>query len=166
VNDKQKYELAVFMEFARAARLPGDHSAAESRESPEPDIFYPSAEQSCYFELGRLADSNHAKFMIEVYRRAPQPVAPDLTKIGYPQRDMLRKKIAKTYQSGGLPIHLVLYFDAESPLTEGPIPPYPFEHEARHVLEPMLRESMGPFAKVWYFERYRDAVLWSYGNGL
>jgi len=158
----RSHELTVFLEFARTANLSGDHGAAEPRDPPEPDIMFPTGDRPCYFELGRLADDNFAKFMLEVYRRAPVPVAPDLSKIGYPQRDVLRRKLAKTYNSRGMPIHLLLYYDNESPLTQGPIPPLPFDHEASAVMEPILRRSMGPFEKLWYFERYRRTVLWRY----
>jgi hypothetical protein len=162
VQDQPAHERQVFLEFARAVNLSGDHTAAESRDPPEPDIFYPSAKEPCYFELGRLADANHAKYVREAFRRAPAQVTPDVMKIGYPQRDMLRRKLAKTYSAAGLPVHLLLYFDVEAPWVEGPIPPIPFETEAVHVMEPILRDSMGPFAKVWYFERYRRTLLWSY----
>lgn len=161
---KSEHELAVFLEFARAADLPGDHTVAEVREPPEPDIFYGGTSPPCYFELGRLADANHAKFMLEVRCRSPEPLAPDLSNVGYPQRDMLLRKIAKTYETGEVPVHLILYFDNESPHTEGPIPPVPFSVEAAHVIEPILRKSMGPFTKVWYFERYRQSVLWRYSQ--
>ncbi len=100
--------------------------------------------------------------MLEVWHCAPTPVAPKYDEIGYPQRDMLRQKLSKRYQNFGHPIHLLLYFDIDAPHLEGPIPPIPFEQEAMHVMEPMLRQSMGPFSKVWYFDRYRRTVLWSY----
>lgn len=162
VEQKRNHELEVFLEFGRTVGLSGNLNSAEARDPPEPDIYYPDPAQPCYFELGRLADTNHAKFVLEVQRRAPLPVAPDLSKIGYPQRDMLLQKLTKKYQTGGLPVHLLLYFDNEHWHTQGPIPPMPFNEEATLVMEPILRKSMGVFTKVWYFERYRPSLLWSY----
>lgn len=159
---KRNHELEVFLEFGQTVGLAGNLNTAEVRDPPEPDIYYPAPAQPCYFELGRLADDNYAKFVLEVQRRTPMPVAPDISKIGYPQRDVLLRKLAKTYQTGGLPVHLVLYFDNEHLHTEGPIPPMPFNEEAAFVMEPILRNSMGPFTKVWYFERYCPSLLWSY----
>jgi hypothetical protein len=161
-DSKELHERRVFLEFAHAANIPGVHDKAEHRNPPEPDIFYPETINPCYFELGRLADDQHAKLVLEMWRRAPEPMSPDISKIGCPQRDVLLRKLKKSYQTNGLPVHLVLYFDTDSPHLEGPIPPMPFEEEAKYVMEPILRESMGPFAKVWYFERYRKTVLWSY----
>ena len=157
---REAHELLVFAEFAQAAALPA--RSASSRLPPEPDLITTLDGRPCYFELGRLADNGYAKFILEVRRRSPSPVAPNYREIGYPQRDMLLQKLSKSYQTFGHPIHLVLYFDIDAPQVEGPLPPIPFEQEATHVMEPILRQSMGPFSKVWYFERYRRTVLWSY----
>jgi hypothetical protein len=159
---REAHELLVFAEFAQAAALPAEARYAFSRMPPEPDLVTTLDGRACYFELGRLADTGFAKFMLEVRRRSPTPVAPNYNEIGYPQRDMLRQKLSKSYQNFGHPIHLVLYFDIDAHHVEGPLPPMPFEQEATHVMEPILRQSMGPFSKVWYFERYRRTVLWSY----
>jgi hypothetical protein len=159
---KIAHESRVFLEFAKTAQLAGDHNLIEHRSPPEPDIYFPEISQPCYFELARLANHHYAEFSLEILRRAPEAISHHLSKIGYPQRDVLLQKLKKSYQTYGLPVHLVLYFDNEASHTEGPIPPMPLEEEAKYVMEPILRESMGPFAKVWYFERYRNTVLWSY----
>jgi hypothetical protein len=161
-DSKEAHERRVFLEFAHSAKIRGNHDNAEHRKPPEPDIYYPETIEPCYFELGRLADNHHAKFVLELLRRAPEAMAPDVSMIGYPQRDVLLRKLMKSYQTNGLPVHLVLYFDTEFSHIEGPIPPMPFEKEATHVMEPILRQSMGPFSTVWYFERYRRTVLWCY----
>ena len=100
---RQVHEQLVFAEFAQAVPLPRDAIAPSSRLPPEPDLFVRLNGNPCYFELGRLADDGWAKFMLEVQRRAPTPVTPKYDEIGYPQRDMLRQKLSKSYQSFGHP---------------------------------------------------------------
>jgi hypothetical protein len=153
---RESHELLVFAEFAKAVPLPAEAFFPSARTPPEPDLVTTLNGSDCYFELGRLADNGFAKFMLEVSRCSPAPVSPNYSEVGYPQRDVLRRKLCKSYQSFGHPIHLLLYFDIDAPHLEGPIPPIPFEQEAKHVIEPILRQSMGPFSKVWY------SVLWSY----
>ena len=157
---RKRHEMRVFREFAAAVPLLV-HSVT-SRDAPEPDIMASLETGPCYFELGRLADDGYARFMLDVFKRAPALVSPNFAEIGYPQRDVLRTKLTKSYKTFGHPVHLLLYFDVGSPLVEGPIPPMPFDEEATHVMEPLLREDMGAFTKVWYFERYRQTILWSY----
>jgi hypothetical protein len=159
---REAHELQVFLEFARAASLALDGQSPSPRLPPEPDLLATLNGSPCYFELGRLADNGHAKFMLEVKRRLPVAVSPNHTEIGYPQRDMLLQKLSKSYANHGHPIHLLLYYDVDALHLEGPIPPLPFEEEAKHLMEPILRQSMGPFSRVWYFERYRRTVLWTY----
>jgi len=158
---KRRHELTVFHEFAAAANFATIPYVAELREPPEPDIWYSSNTQKCYFELSRLADNHHAKYVKRAWE-SQVPVAPDLAKVGYPQRDVLEAKLAKSYGTVEVPVQLLLYFDSDSPHLEGPIPPFPFSEEAEHLLLPILRETMGPFLRIWYFERYRRTVLWKY----
>jgi hypothetical protein len=162
LHSHAEHELEVFHEFARAAGLRLDSESARVCNPPEPVILAQVAGQARYFELGRLADSGFAAFMLEVDRRAPQPITPQYGKFGYPQRDMLIQKLSKVYESFGRPIDLLLYFDNDAPHLTGPIPPHPFEYEAQHVMEPIVRQSMGPFQAIWYFERYRHQVLWRF----
>lgn len=150
---KEVHELRVFREFALAAGLGKDADLAESRPSPEPDILCRSKAGARYFELGRLTDTEHAKTVLQALRQAPKPVTPDLSKIKLPERDVLRRKLAKRYQSNGHPIELILYFDSEPRHLEGGIPPVDFAFHAQHVMVPLLAKSMGPFERVWVFER-------------
>lgn len=159
---REAHELLVFMEFAQAASLPPEALSPSPCSPPQPDLVTTLNGCPCYFELARLADTGYAKSMLEVWRRSPVPVAPKYDEIGYPQRDVLLQKLSKSYQAGHHPIHLLLYFDVDAPHLEGPVPPIPFEQEAEHAIKPILRRSMGPFSKVWYFERYHRTVLWSY----
>ena len=75
---------------------------------------------------------------------------------------MLGKKLSKSYETSGLPVELLLYYDNDAPHLSGPIPPHSFEFEAQLVMLPLLRSSMGMFQKVWSFERYTKSIHWSH----
>lgn len=161
MDAKAEHELTVFAEFALAARLVAS-APPESRRPPEPDILVRLVDGPRYFELGRLADSRFAEYVLQAGREAPATTTPDPMRVGYPQRDVLRKKLSKSYETSDLPVELLLYYDNDAPHLSGPIPPHSFEFEARHVMLPLLRGSMGMFQKVWYFERYTKRILWSH----
>ncbi len=159
---KASHERAVFLEFAKAAGLEGDHGTAINCDDPKPDIYYPHPTAPRYFELGRLADTFFAREYKRHLENGSSTFSIDPSRVGYPQRDMLKKKLAKKYDRGGVRLDLVLYYDIDEPWLQGPIPPCSFEDEAKHVMIPILCRSMGPFDGVWYFERYRRTILWSY----
>jgi len=159
---KETHELVVFREFAVAAELGGAIDDAECRPPPEPAILYRTKDGLQYFELGRLADAEHARTVLKAIRQAPKPVTPDLKKIKLPEREVLKQKLTKTYEASGLPIDLVLYFDSERRHLEGGIPLMDFGLHASFVMVPLLENSMGQFQRVWVFERYRRSIVWSF----
>jgi hypothetical protein len=83
---------------------------------------------------------------------------------GLPERDVLRSKLATPYSTGGTPLELLLYFDAENWLVAGGIPPVDFSWHAQHVMQPLLTPMPSHIRRVWVFERYRNSVLWSYSG--
>ena len=162
ISTKDQHELTVFAEFAAAALCGERHDGGESCVPPEPDIFFRSSRNPRYFELGRLLDTEHSRTVLKALRQAPACVTPDLTKIKLPEREVLQAKLLKTYDSRGLPIELLLYFDAEHRHLEGSLPPIDFPVHAEFVMVPLLRASMGAFSRVGVFERYRHSVLWQF----
>jgi len=81
-----------------------------------------------------------------------------------PERDMLIRKLNSSYETHGLPCDLLLYYDADvtAPHLAGGIPPISFEIVTHQVMQPILEKSMGPFERVWVYERYRRTVLWRF----
>ena len=136
--------------------------SVEERHPPEPDIFCQLGSQPVYFELALLLDSEVPKSRLEALRRAPEQVKFPIGKVGLPERDVLVKKMQSKYETGGVPIQLLLYFDASDILTAGTIPPADFDDHAKQVMLPILESSSGPFQRVWVYERYRPSILWSW----
>ena len=74
---------------------------------------------------------------------------------------MLQKKLGKSYVTNGVPVDLLLYFDAENAFVAGGIPLMDFSEHARAVMVPVLAAaSRSPFRRIWVLERYRPSVLW------
>src|SRR5437868_6974259 len=111
---KGEHERQVFLEFCSTASLPVNSSSVETRTPPEPDIRCMMAGQAEYYELARVLDEEIPKERIEALRRAPELIRPRLLRIGVPERDVLQQKLGKTYRTDGLPVDLLLYFDAEN----------------------------------------------------
>lgn len=159
---KEVHEIAVFLEFAKALGLGESARNADPRSPPEPDVFVPDPQAPRYFELGRLLDAEHSRTVLKALRQAPLQVTPDLEKIKLPEREVLRRKLRKTYRTDGHPVDLLLYFDAEALHAAGSLPPTEFSSHANHVMRPLLSASMGPFSRVWVFERFRQTILWRF----
>ena len=160
MDTKAQHERSVFLDFARAANLCVDEASVEARNPPEPDIWCICEGQPAYFELGRLLDQGMQRLRLKAMRDSPRPVTADPKDVGLPERDVLRAKLTKRYSTDGVPVDLLLYFDAETWLVVGGIPPVAFPWHARHVMEPLLTPMPAHIRRVWVFERYRNSVLW------
>lgn len=163
MTSKAAHERQVFTEFAAQSGLQVEAASVEAREPPEPDIYCHVAAGPCYFELGRLLDPELPRLILEAIRKHPQPVSVDPTTVGLPERDVLRGKLHKAYETNGSPVHLVLYYDwgPEAFLTHSaPVDPSPEFFDA--AIGPELAHGLGPFEAIWIYERIRPSVLWSY----
>jgi hypothetical protein len=158
---KRAHELEVFREFVCASGLQIDAGSVEVREPPQPDIWCHDSSGALYFELGRLLDNEMQRLKIEVMRRAPKPVATSEFSPKLPERELLRRKISKAYETSGVPIHLLLYYDNTNWLV-GDVPgsPMPFANHAKYVMQPIV-DKQSQFQRVWVYERHRGTVLWS-----
>ena len=162
---KAKHEIEVFDEFIINSVLANEwNDGADSCCPPKPDILFRSKNNPRYFELGRIADDEMVRTTLKALYQAPVPVTPNIEKINLPEREVLKNKLSKTYDSDELPIELILYLDCDSkqPYLQGCIPPIDFIEHANFVMAPLLQESMGAFSRIWVFERYNHTVLWTY----
>ena len=160
VTSKSKHELAVFVEFAHTALLPVDPASIESRPQGEPDIRCLLDGELVFFELGRLLDEGMQRLKLKAMRTAPQQVSMSDYDVKLPEREMLRSKLAKRYETSGAPIELLLYYDNENWLV-GDVPAAnDFWGHADHVMLPLINEAPDRFRRVWVYERHRPSVLW------
>ncbi|MBI5317011.1 MAG: hypothetical protein HZB34_13685 [Nitrospirae bacterium] len=163
MTSKSEHERAVFLEFVRTASLPIDLASVESRPQGEPDIRCLLNDEPLYFELGRLLDQGMQRLKLKAMRIAPQQVSMCDYDVKLPEREMLRTKLAKHYETAGTPIELLLYYDNENWLV-GDVPVFgdDFGWHADHVMLPLINETPHRFRRVWIYERHRPSVLWRY----
>ena len=164
---KSHHELSVFLEFAKVAGTPIDTSTVETCKPPKPDIRCICAGEPVYFELSCILGNDFMRrYRNKVLKNArenrppPQLSSADASRVNLPERDTLQEKLSKTYQTGGVPLELLLYYDAEHLMVLGSIPPIDFEWLASEVMVPLLTPMPSHIRRVWVFERYRNSVMW------
>lgn len=162
-DEKQSHEREVFGEFLFSYAGPSSSFAATSCDPPEPDILC-SAEpfKGSFFELGRLLNAESPRLHLEMIRRAALGTKPDLSKFGWPERDMLLRKLAKQYSYSSRPVHLLLYWDCSNQLTMSVPPPFsaPFCIVGADLLTPLVVSRQNPFSGIYYFDRWSRRILW------
>jgi len=162
---KSKHELAVFREFMAASGLGIVPDSPSNMEPPFPDIRCSFVDDGIvYFELGRILDPEMQRLRLAALRNIGKQVKPDIAKLGLPERDMLRSKLAKGYRTDGAPIEVLLYFDNDN-LLVGDVPVFDdFAWHAEYVMKPEFDLAPPNFRRVWVFERHRKTILWQYGR--
>ena len=141
-NDKARYELKVFRDFAHRCGLSIVSGSIENRKPPEPDIYCEiEGEWPMAFELTEFADESYAKESAHV-RKHPEDSGKTFVR-GGEAMPILAKKLAKENYESSCPIDLICYTDGYNGL-----PP--------NVLIPQMRTCIkehpgtGPFRGVWF----------------
>jgi hypothetical protein len=134
---------------------------------PEPDLFCARGKfADSYFELARILDPQSVRVEIEL-RKNGYLLNPSFSGQGWPERDVLEKKLAKRYETEGRPVHLLLYWEwvGGDALTANAPPPWsvPFCVMASELLLPSVMRASHPFKTIFYFDRYTTRALWSCG---
>lgn len=162
MDKKAEHEKEVLIELISAAKLQIDLSSIETRNPPEPDIHCIDAKGAIYFELSRLLDEEMQRMRLHMMQRAPEPVSFSDYNVKLPERETLKRKIEKNYQTEGKPLELVLYYDNTNWLI-GDVPVFydNFPWHAEHVMLPLCI-SQNKFQRVWVYERHLKTVLWCY----
>jgi hypothetical protein len=161
MDRKSQHEMDVFQEFLLRASLSIDHTSVECREPPEPDIWCTGLDGVQYFELGRLLDNEMQRAKIVILRGGRASSSDYDVKL--PEREMLKQKIkaAEKYQTNGLPVDLLLYYDNENVLI-GDVPSAPFlDTHYAHVMNPIF-EAQTMIRRVYVFDRHRGTILHRY----
>jgi hypothetical protein len=143
---KGERELAVFLRFLEASRLPIDRNSVEKRSPPEPDILCThQSEGKIAFELVEMCDPRFARSIAkasEGYLRTSDPSA-----------NIISKKLRKKYETDA-PIELLCYTVGRIVTPDNVILP---------TIGPYLRSWRHTFRKAWLLGRKGIYVVWDAG---
>jgi hypothetical protein len=153
---KETGEMTVFTEFAVAASLHVDSGTPRNEKPPLPDISCTIGGQPHLFELGEIMDEGLAG---EVGRSLRSGVDGEggLLSEEEPLVRMISKKTASAYETGGVPLHLVLHYDKQYPFA-----PVEYLRGRESEIAAALAPN-GPFSRIWIYDGWSKTVLWERG---
>lgn len=143
---KGEKEVAVFMRFLEASRLPIDPSSIEKRSPPEPDILCTHrSEGTTAFELVEMCDPRLA--------RSSAKASDGYLRTSDPSANIISKKLRKKYQTDA-PIELLCYTAGRIVTPDNVILP---------TIKSYLRSWRHTFRRAWLLGRKGIYVVWDAG---
>lgn len=169
-HPKEVDESWIFLEFADAVGLRLD-TAPANRQPPMPDLECTIDGERTLFELGEVLEGDLAEGVaysrkqsrkkMEAIARGDSVAACSIQTMGRRSfsanrslERILRQKLAKNYETKGIPSHLLLFYDQQIPWG-----PFDYLHEWRDELASLFAASV--FRRVWIFS-LRSATLIGY----
>jgi len=149
---QQAEESRVFVSFANATGIVAAPFAHINENPPRPDIRISIGGRDYYFELGEITDEKLAKSISDSLKT--KTVSGCALSGDEPLEKMLKKKCEKTYETGGAPIDLLLYYWRQGPYEES-IDNY-LRTNCRDI-EARFRSSQ--FNKIWIYDWPSGKVL-------
>jgi len=150
---KKMAEMRAFKGFAAAAKLAYDPGSERNEDPPLPDISCRFGGMPRFYELGEITD---------------EELAQDLSLAAKTQTDsggwfdehdplirILRKKASSLYQTGRVPVELILHYDRQYPF----MPVEQLQNHEADIVSALIPN--GPFSKVWIYDGWNMKVLWS-----
>ena len=169
-NPKDVDEGWIFLEFTNAAGLRPD-TAPTKLQPPMPDLECLVDDKRMLFELGEVLQSDLAEGVaysgkqsrkkVEALAKGDNATANSIQTAGFRSfpgnaslERILRQKLAKRYETRGLPSHLLLFYDQQTPW--GPFDYLiPWQDEIASLI------ACSVFERVWIFS-LRSAILIGY----
>jgi len=159
-DPKDLDESWIFLEFTNAVGLRPD-CAPVKRQPPMPDLECIIGGKRTLFELGEILESDLAKGLaysgkqshkkMETLARGDNATAGSIQTAGFRSFSanasldaILRRKLAKKYKTTGLPSHLVLFYDQQTPWG-----PFDYLLQWPDELASLIAGSV--FKRVWIF---------------
>jgi hypothetical protein len=138
---KRMGELRAFLGFVKVSGLPVDPSTVVCLDPPSPDIGCRLGSFPYFFELREVTDEGLARRYSESLRRGS--ITGGAFSQDEPLRSMVTSKAQKTYQTGGAPVDLLLYYWKQTP----------YDPVVQHVLSELRTVLLsGPFSRIWFYE--------------
>jgi len=153
-DQKKIRESRVFVSFATTSGLVRDPFDHANPDPPLPDIHIAIDGQRYYFELAEITDQGVA-WSVSLTEKTDEITGGPFSQLD-PLLRMFREKCAKTYQTEGSPVDLLLHYSRQHPAER-----ILLEHLKTHQPEIMRLINDGPFSRVWvYLDWPPGKVLW------
>ena len=149
-EQKRMREMEIFRAFASVANLGIDESSVVSGSPPHPDIGCKIEGNPCWFELGEVISKEVAEKINPTRRDSEErfSVSQESALCG-----IVKKKKAKSYETHGAPVNLILHFDlrfGSSGVVAGLI------DKNIGCLRTLV--TTGPFARVWVYDAFGKTI--------
>ena len=160
MSNKAQHEKEVLSEFLECLNLEDMKPLSiESRKPPEPDLLVKFPKREEYFELATILDSYLMRLRLRAIRIAPKLVTVNPLKAGFAERDILKSKLKKKYESNSKDVNLLLYYDKGLYFHGFP----PFNPIILYIDQLLPLISGGSqFKNVYIYDRISNQVLWKY----
>lgn len=148
---KAAEERAVFEQFAQVVRLNIDADSVVSHRPRHPDMHYMVGGVGQWIELGEITDEGLARYIADGWQEGGGTSFSQNVPFVY----MLESKGRKTYETGGKPVDLLLYYKRQL-ADRAALGRYvgQYGNELAALTRP------GKFRRVWVFDAFAGEVLW------
>jgi hypothetical protein len=153
---KARAEMGIFINFVRAANLMVDDQSAMNLSPPLPDIRCTIGGIPHLFELAEITDEDLATEVNKARRRQTDPDGGAFFE-HEPILRVLRKKATRQYQTDGVPLDLILYYDKQYPFM-----PTEYMKDYPGEIADVMRPS-GPFSRIWIYNNCDEQVISTLG---
>ena len=153
---QQLEEMSIFNSFAVASGLAIDEGSAVNAFPRNPDIQCTISSQLYWFELGQIISEEVAEKTNTRRGRIGGGLSFSQER---PFIEIARKKAAKTYETQGAPVDLILHFDLRLG-TQGVVRRMTEKHKG--LFNSLVGE--GPFSRVWLYDDWTKTVVSSHSR--
>lgn len=157
---KAQLECEVFRKFATVAALALDVGSVESRRPPEPDIRCSVGGNPRLIELVEITDPDLAARCAKA-RRERRPTGGFFSD-DRPLACAVASKAEKTYETGGVPVFLLAYYDKQYPTSE--VDPEIIRRTIHGIAQGMV--TFEGWSGMWVFDTWTNRILWRYPNNV
>ena len=156
--DKPEHERQVLSEFLICLYngKPIDYTL-DSRKPKEPDVLVKRPEKEEYYELARILDYKWINIRLEALTNPGKQGKVSASKFGLTERDIVKSKLKKTYDTNSKDLHLLLYYDTG--ILYGGSPPVGLMIICNDIIRPLLDDD-SIFKNIFIFDRRSQEILW------
>ena len=155
-DQKKLYtEWRTFRDFANVAPLDIDPRTIDNREPPEPDVHCLISSKEHYFELGEVTDQALARAAGIAAKQGQDVFAGQFSQLA-PLIRIFQRKCAKTYDTNGRPVHLLLHYSVGHQVPHSAL----LRAEVSQGQQAIMRELQNsPFSSLWLYDGWEKEII-------